>query len=61
MSADTDDPVSMEKQQQAFEAYREAKMRFDETQTFADARKAARAWWDFLTVFERLTVEPFHK
>lgn len=52
-----DDPVSLERQEEAFSAYRAAKLRFDETQSFADARTAARAWWDFLHVFERLTVE----
>lgn len=55
------DPVSLEKQEQAFNAYRDAKLRFDETQSFADGRKAAEAWWKFLHVFERVTVERPHR
>jgi hypothetical protein len=43
-------------QTDAFEAYKAAKIRADETLDIVDAAEAGRAWWRFLQAFNE--VEP---
>ena len=52
------DPPTLEAQQEAFEDYKSAKLKLDETLTFEDAKAAREAWWKFLHVFEANTAEP---
>lgn len=52
-----DRPIERE-QHDAFEAYKIAKQKVDETLSFEDARTARDAWWKFLHLFEANTMEP---
>ncbi len=53
----SDRPTEQE-QHDAFEAYKQAKQKVDETLSFDDARTARDAWWKFLTLFQANTTEP---
>lgn len=49
------DDNSQSEQDEAFEAYKRAKIRTDETLDRADAELAKQAWWRFLHIFESRT------
>ena len=53
--------VPLQDQHDAFEAYKRAKLKFDETLDLADAREAGKAWVRFLRLFEAITAEPTPK
>ncbi len=53
-----DEAAEQRAQNEAFEAYKAAKARVDETLTFSDAMAAKRAWWNFLNTFEARTAVP---
>jgi hypothetical protein len=52
---------SLQEQEEAFEAYKQAKLKADETLSFADARDAGKAWVRFLRIFEAVTAEPIQQ
>lgn len=49
---------TLKDQEEAFEAYKAAKLRADASLALPDAQEAGRAWVRFLRIFERITAEP---